>query len=47
MKLSFATLRAGSLRSPARSVAKTGKSKTTNNQTKSTKFVSGLDREAK
>src|SRR5689334_5006402 len=44
MKFSFAVLRAGSLRSPARSTAKTGKRTTTNSQTKSTKFVSGLDR---
>jgi hypothetical protein len=45
MKFSFPALRAGSLRSPARSAGKAGKSETTttNNQTKSTKFVSGLD----
>jgi len=46
MKFSFPALHAGSLRSPARSAGKEGKSKTTtttNNRTKSTKFISGLD----
>src|SRR6266436_3012041 len=46
MKFSFPALRAGSLRSPARSAGKEGKRKTTtttNNRTKSTKFISGLD----
>jgi hypothetical protein len=46
MKSSFPALRAGSLRSPARSAGKEGQSQTTttNNQIKSTKFISGLDR---
>src|SRR6266404_574907 len=44
MKFSFPALRADSLRSPARSAGKETKNRTTtNNQTKSTKFISGLD----
>src|SRR5258708_13811470 len=44
MKFSFPALRADSLRSPARSAGKEAKNNTTtNNQTKSTKFISGLD----
>src|SRR5258706_3110753 len=46
MKFSFPALRAGSLRSPARSAGKEGQNQTTtttNNQIKSTKFISGLD----
>src|SRR6266852_9383131 len=46
MKFSFPALRAGERSEPARSAGKEGKRKTTttNNQTKSTKFISGLDR---
>src|SRR5882757_153131 len=49
MKFSFPALRADSLRSPARSAGKEAKNKTTttNNQTKSTKFISGLDHATK